>query len=94
VYLKLALERSIILFSCRIEDEFADEPEDEYDIISNPPFYSEDYKTENSKEIVEIFQDVLPFEDLVVVTFIIRKWNFCCNNSVQRRRTIYRFMPM
>ena len=29
-------------------DEFMDEPEDEYDIIiSNPPFYTEDYKTES-----------------------------------------------
>ena len=27
-------------------DEFIEEPEDEYDlIVSNPPFYSEDYKT-------------------------------------------------
>jgi len=29
-------------------DEFVEEPEDEYDIIiSNPPFYSEDYKTDS-----------------------------------------------
>jgi tRNA1Val (adenine37-N6)-methyltransferase len=33
-------------------DEFVDEPEDEYDlIISNPPFYSEDYKQKIHKEI-------------------------------------------
>jgi tRNA1Val (adenine37-N6)-methyltransferase len=31
-------------------DEFVDEPEDEYDIIiSNPPFYSEDFKTKLRK---------------------------------------------
>ena len=30
-------------------DEFVDNPEDEYDIIiSNPPFYSEDFKSDNS----------------------------------------------
>ena len=47
-------------------DEFIDEPEDEYDIIiSNPPFYSEDYKTENSQRDLARFQDALPFEDLV-----------------------------
>lgn len=47
-------------------DEFVDEPEDEYDIIiSNPPFYSEDYKTENSQRDLARFQDALPFEDLV-----------------------------
>ena len=47
-------------------DEFVDEPEDEYDIIiSNPPFYSENYKTDNSQRDLARFQDALPFEDLV-----------------------------
>jgi tRNA1Val (adenine37-N6)-methyltransferase len=47
-------------------DEFIDEPEEEYDlIISNPPFYAEDYKTENSQRDLARFQDALPFEDLV-----------------------------
>jgi tRNA1Val (adenine37-N6)-methyltransferase len=47
-------------------DEFVDEPEDEYDIIiSNPPFYSEDFKTENSQRDLARFQDALPFEDLI-----------------------------
>ncbi len=47
-------------------DEFIEEPEDEYDIIiSNPPFYSEDYKSDNSKRDLARFQDALPFEDLV-----------------------------
>lgn len=47
-------------------DEFVEEPEDEYDlIISNPPFYSEDYKTENSSRDLARFQDAMPFEELV-----------------------------
>ena len=47
-------------------DEFVEEPEDEYDlIISNPPFYSEDFKTENEQLDLARFQDALPFEDLI-----------------------------
>lgn len=47
-------------------DEFIEEPEDEYDIIiSNPPFYSEDYKTDNSQRDLARFQDAMPFEELV-----------------------------
>ena len=47
-------------------DEFMEEPEDEYDlIISNPPFYTEDYKTENEQRDLARFSDALPFEDLV-----------------------------
>ena len=47
-------------------DEFVEEPEDEYDlIISNPPFYTEDYKTENEQRDLARFSDALPFEDLV-----------------------------
>ncbi|WP_235924309.1 tRNA1(Val) (adenine(37)-N6)-methyltransferase [Flavobacterium lotistagni] len=47
-------------------DEFIDEPEDQYDlIVSNPPFYSEDYKTDNPQRDLARFQDALPFEDLV-----------------------------
>ena len=47
-------------------DEFVDEPEDEYDIIiSNPPFYSENYKTDDSQRDLARFQDALPFEGLV-----------------------------
>lgn len=47
-------------------DEFIDEPEDAYDlIVSNPPFYAEDYKTENEQRDLARFQDALPFEDLV-----------------------------
>jgi tRNA1Val (adenine37-N6)-methyltransferase len=47
-------------------DEFMEEPEDEYDlIVSNPPFYAEDYKTNNEQRDLARFQDALPFEDLV-----------------------------
>ncbi len=47
-------------------DEFVDEPEDEYDlIISNPPFYTEDYKTDNEQRDLARFADALPFEELV-----------------------------
>ena len=47
-------------------DEFIDEPEDEYDlIVSNPPFYSEDYKTDHSQRDLARFQDALPFEDII-----------------------------
>jgi tRNA1Val (adenine37-N6)-methyltransferase len=47
-------------------DEFIDDPEEEYDlIVSNPPFYAEDYKTENEQRDLARFQDAMPFEDLV-----------------------------
>lgn len=47
-------------------DEFVAEPEDEYDtIICNPPFYSEDFKTNNAPRDLARFQDAMPFEDLV-----------------------------
>ncbi len=46
--------------------EFAEEIEDKYDlIISNPPFYSENYKTENEQRDLARFQDALPFEHLL-----------------------------
>ena len=47
-------------------DEFMEEPEDEYDlIVSNPPFYAEDYKTNDDQRDLARFQDALPFEDLI-----------------------------
>ncbi|MBF4483915.1 methyltransferase [Flavobacterium sp. CSZ] len=47
-------------------DEFIEEPEDEYDlIVSNPPFYADDYKTENEQRDLARFQDAMPFEELV-----------------------------
>lgn len=57
-------------------DEFMEEPEDEYDlIISNPPFYSEDYKTENEQRDLARFQDALPFEDLVEAAHLLLSEN-------------------
>lgn len=47
-------------------EEFAEEIEDTYDlIICNPPFYAEDYKTENSQRDLARFQDAMPFEHLL-----------------------------
>ena len=47
-------------------EEFADEVEDAYDIIiSNPPFYSEDFKSDNSQRDLARFVDALPFEHLL-----------------------------
>ena len=47
-------------------DEFIEEPEDEYDlIVSNPPFYAEDYKTQNEQRDLARFQDAMPFEEIV-----------------------------
>lgn len=47
-------------------DEFIEEPEDEYDlIVSNPPFYNEDYKTESKQRDMARFQDAMPFENLI-----------------------------
>ena len=47
-------------------EEFMDEPEDEYDlIIANPPFYSDDYKSNDSQRNLARFQEAMPFEDLV-----------------------------
>jgi len=46
-------------------DEFMEEPEDEYDlIISNPPFYTEDYTSGNEQRDTARFEASLPFEDL------------------------------
>ncbi|MEN3323294.1 methyltransferase [Mariniflexile soesokkakense] len=47
-------------------EEFVDEIEDTYDlIICNPPFYSEDYKSENQKRDLARFSDAMPFEHLI-----------------------------
>lgn len=50
--------------------EFATEVEEEYDlIISNPPFYSDNYKSDNKARNTARFTDTLPFRDLVIVAF-------------------------
>jgi len=56
-------------------DEFVEEPEDDTSeselaqqyhlIVSNPPFYSEDFKSENEQRDLARFQDALPFKDLI-----------------------------
>lgn len=47
-------------------EEFIEEMEEQYDlIICNPPFYSEDYKTENSSRDLARFQDAMPFDHLI-----------------------------
>ncbi|GAA4888869.1 methyltransferase [Flaviramulus aquimarinus] len=47
-------------------ETFADEIEDQYDlIICNPPFYAEDYKTDNTQRDLARFQDAMPFEHLL-----------------------------
>ena len=47
-------------------EEFADEIDDKYDVIvSNPPFYSDDYKSENVQRDMARFEDSLPFEQLL-----------------------------
>jgi Predicted O-methyltransferase len=47
-------------------DEFVEEIDDSYDlIVSNPPFYSEDYKTEDPARDQARFTEALPFEDLL-----------------------------
>ena len=46
--------------------EFVDEIDDKYGLItSNPPFYSEDYKTENIQRDLARFQDAMPFDHLI-----------------------------
>lgn len=46
--------------------EFVAEIDEPYDlIISNPPFYSEDFKTENQQRDMARFQDAMPFSHLL-----------------------------
>ena len=46
--------------------EFTEEIDDEYDLIlSNPPFYSEDYKSQKTQRDLARFQDAMPFEHLL-----------------------------
>jgi len=48
-------------------DEFLEEMEEEsFDlIISNPPFYTDDYKSENKSRDLARFEDALPFDELI-----------------------------
>lgn len=47
-------------------EEFTDDIDDPYDlIIVNPPFYSEDFKSDNSQRDMARFQDAMPFDHLL-----------------------------
>ena len=47
-------------------DEFVDEVEELFDVIvSNPPFYTDDYKSTNEQRDLARFEDALPFNELV-----------------------------
>ena len=47
-------------------DEFLEEPEDEYDlIVSNPPFYTDDYVSGNDQRNTARFENAMPFETLI-----------------------------
>jgi len=60
-------------------DEFVaeiEEIEEEYDIIvSNPPFYSEDYKTDNASRDLARFTDALPFDELIEAAYLLLSEN-------------------
>ena len=46
--------------------EFTEEIEEKYElIVSNPPFYSTDYKSENTQRDLARFSDALPFKHLL-----------------------------
>ena len=47
-------------------DEFIEEPEDEYDlIISNPPFYTEDFTSGNEQRDQSRFSTAMPFDQII-----------------------------
>ncbi len=47
-------------------DEFTEDPEEPYDlIVSNPPFYSANYKTSDIARDTARFNDALPFSELI-----------------------------
>ena len=47
--------------------EFTEEIDDKYDlIVSNPPFYQDNYISENKQRVLARFEDSMPFEHLIV----------------------------
>jgi len=47
-------------------EEFVDEVDEKYDlIISNPPFYSDNFKSENDQRNLARFENALPFNHLI-----------------------------
>ena len=60
-------------------DEFTEEIEDQYDlIISNPPFYTDTFKTENEVRNQARFEDAMPFNRTSKIRFpiTIPYWTF------------------
>jgi tRNA1Val (adenine37-N6)-methyltransferase len=65
--LKILLGRSFVCFHAGL-DEFVKNLRDEYDlIVSNPPFYTEDYKTDNEQRDLAISRRYA-FEELIEAT--------------------------
>ena len=57
-------------------DEFIEDPEDEYDlIISNPPFFTEDYYSNDKKRDLARFTNSLSFEELIEGTSLLLSEN-------------------
>lgn len=57
-------------------DEFVDDPEEQYDlIVSNPPFFSEEYRSENEQRDLARFQGAMPFEELVEAAVLLLSEN-------------------
>ena len=57
-------------------NEFVEEPEDEYDlIVCNPPFYTEDYKSDNKQRDLARFEDAMPFDELVAAAALLLSEN-------------------
>ncbi len=44
-------------------------------IVSNPPFYTEDFKTDNEARDLARFADAMPFEDLIEVAALLLSKN-------------------
>jgi tRNA1Val (adenine37-N6)-methyltransferase len=66
----------LFCFHASLDNFMEDLEDEEYDlIVSNPPFYSEDYKTENESRDLARFQDALPFEDLVEAASVLLSEN-------------------
>ncbi|MBF6641776.1 methyltransferase [Flavobacterium sp. J49] len=66
----------LFCFHASLDDFMEDLEDEEYDlIVSNPPFYSEDYKTDSEQRDLARFQDALPFEDLIEAASILLSEN-------------------
>lgn len=66
----------LFCFHASLDDFMEDLEDEEYDlIVSNPPFYSEDYKTDSGQRDLARFQDALPFEDLIEAASILLSEN-------------------